>query len=66
MIIIERGRPVFRADDEYHSYEKGARKAWYSEVDENPHIIQCMVMRMDQFVVGLISSRVYPGLVSKS
>lgn len=63
IVVIERGKPAFRADDAYRSWDKGAKKSWFSIVGENPTVIQCMVRKMDEMVVGLISSRVYPGLL---
>lgn len=65
IIVIEHGRPAFSVDDAYQSYEKGARKSWFTTVDERATIVQCMVRKMDEFVVGLISARVYPGLLHK-
>lgn len=63
IVVIEYGKPVFRADDVYHRWEKGAKKSWFSIVGERQSVIQCMVRKMDETVVGLISSRVYPGLM---
>lgn len=63
IVVIEHGRPAFRSDDEYNILEKGAKKSWFSIVGPNPQVVQCMVRKMDYTVVGLISSRVYPGLM---
>lgn len=62
IVVIEHGRPTFRVTDAYQKFEKGARKTWWSTVGDKPSLVQCMVRRMDEFIVGLISSRVYPGL----
>lgn len=63
IVVIEYGKPVFRADDVYQRWEKAAKKSWFSIVGDNQSVIQCMVRKMDATVVGLISSRVYPGLM---
>lgn len=63
IVVIEQGRAAFRADDVFDRWEKGAKKSWFSIVNKNPTVVQCMVRKMDQMVVGLISSRVYPGLM---
>lgn len=50
----------------YQRSEFGARKSFYTSVYNVPTVVHCFVKNMDGYIVGTITSRVYPGLNNKT
>lgn len=63
IVVIQYGQPVYWPENMYNASEMGGKVSWHSIVGQNRSVVQCMVRKMDQIVVGLISARVYPGLL---
>lgn len=63
IVIREVGKPlIFRNSDLYSSCHFGAQKQFHTRVSSVPTVIQCYVKNMDDYIVGVIISRIYPGL----
>lgn len=60
--VLEDGTQVWKSSDKFYAYEFGAEKTWQMTVGCQPVVVECVVKNKENFVVGLITARVYPGL----
>lgn len=62
IIIVEYGLPRYCHSDIYGRTRFGGQKIFYSRVGYIPSVIQCYLKNIDDFIVGMVTARINPGL----